>query len=332
MSIQTSNYYVGGLKQFCTWKVKERRATENPVAHLSRMNARADRRVIRRALMADEARRLLGAARNGDTFLGMTGLERGMLYRAAMETGLRWNELRSLTRASFNLDADSPTVKVAAAYSKRRREDELPLRRDTADLLKDYLAARLPAAPAFPMPASDKGAKMVKHDLSATGEPDLNAVPYEDETGRIVDFHALRHSFITSLSAAGVHPKTAQVLARHSDINLTLSRYTHLEIADQTGAVEALPDLSVEAVGCAAIGTDGKSVLASCLAFQGGKRGNRRDESGQKVAVRCGGANKRKGAKTQAKASISTPDQLVRPEGFEPTTRGLRIRCSARLS
>ena len=34
-----------------------------------------------------------------------------------------------------------------------------------------------------------------------------------DSAGRVIDFHALRHTFISSLVAGGVHPKTAQGLS-----------------------------------------------------------------------------------------------------------------------
>ncbi len=40
--------------------------------------------------------------------------------------------------------------------------------------------------------------------------------------------HALRHTFISNLARAGIHPKTAQALARHSTITLTLDRYSHV--------------------------------------------------------------------------------------------------------
>jgi hypothetical protein len=33
----------------------------------------------------------------------------------------------------------------------------------------------------------------------------------------------------------------AQTLARHSDIRLTLGVYTHVELHDQTAAIESLP-------------------------------------------------------------------------------------------
>lgn len=62
-----------------------------------------------------------------------------------------------------------------------------------------------------------------------------------DEQGRCVDFHALRKTFITNLSLSGASPKTAQTLARHSDINLTMNIYTMLGLGDQASAVEALP-------------------------------------------------------------------------------------------
>jgi len=80
---------------------------------------------------------------------------------------------------------------------------------------------------------------MLRHDLAAAG------IEYRDESGRVFDFHALRHQFISMLAAAGVHPKTAQELARHSDINLTMSRYTHVRLSDLSTAVHALPNLHI---------------------------------------------------------------------------------------
>jgi hypothetical protein len=45
------------------------------------------------------------------------------------------------------------------------------------------------------------------------------------------------------LARAGVHPKTAQQLARHSDINLTMGVYTKLDLRELAEAVELLPSL-----------------------------------------------------------------------------------------
>ena len=64
---------------------------------------------------------------------------------------------------------------------------------------------------------------------------------YCDHAGLFADFHSFRHLFITSLERAGIRPKMAQTLARHSDIRLTLGVYTHVELHDQTVAIAALP-------------------------------------------------------------------------------------------
>ena len=78
---------------------------------------------------------------------------------------------------------------------------------------------------------------MVRLDLAAAG------IPYQDEDGRVFDFHAMRGQFISFLAAAGVHPKVAQVLSRHSTITMTMDYYTHLDVLDIGGALERLPEL-----------------------------------------------------------------------------------------
>ena len=90
-----------------------------------------------------------------------------------------------------------------------------------------------------------------------------------DHNGHVVDFHALRKTFITNLTRSGVAPKTAQLLARHSDINLTMNSYSMLGVHDQATAVEALPPVpnsssvaSSESGVARTTGTDGKNTLA----------------------------------------------------------------------
>ena len=70
---------------------------------------------------------------------------------------------------------------------------------------------------------------------------DSDFLYYCDHDSLFADFHSLRHLFITSLERAGVSPKMAQTLARHSDIRLTLGVYTHVELPDCSAAIESLP-------------------------------------------------------------------------------------------
>jgi len=153
----------------------------------------------------------------------------------AVESGLRRNELKTLTVGSF--DFDRLTVKVEAGYSKHRREDVLPLRKETAAAFRSFLTGKLPTARVFNMP--DKTAKMFKADLAAAG------IDYVDEAGRYRDFHILRHTTGSLLAVSGVHPKVAQSIMRHSDINLTMSRYTHIFRGQESDAVAKLPDFSI---------------------------------------------------------------------------------------
>ena len=41
----------------------------------------------------------------------------------------------------------------------------------------------------------------------------------------------------------GVNPKTAQTLARHSDIRLTMNVYSHTDLAEKTEPIRRLPGL-----------------------------------------------------------------------------------------
>jgi len=77
---------------------------------------------------------------------------------------------------------------------------------------------------------------MLREDLAKA------EIPYRDPDGRVFDFHSFRHQFISSLSEADVHPRTAQQLARHSTIELTMKRYTHLALRNIMGAVKSIPE------------------------------------------------------------------------------------------
>lgn len=253
-----SNYLLGATKAFANWMVDHGRATENPLRVLKALNPSVDRRRERRALSPQEATNLLSAVSLQPSVDGVDGVQRALVYRLALETGLRASEIASLRAASFQLEGPRPTVTLQAAYSKRRREDVLPLRLGIADVLQRHLSGREPWRGAFDLPKHWRSAEMLAADLAAAG---IAAV---DDEGRCVDFHALRHTFITNLALAGVSPKVAQALARHSTITLTLDRYTHLRAEDERSAVDALPDLwPTRGVALRQTGTD---CSASCSA------------------------------------------------------------------
>ena len=267
--ISTSNHYLTAFKGFCNWLVMDRRAADNPLAQLPKLNADLDVRRVRQNLPAVEFSRLIETTRGNGTVRGLTGLERVMLYLSAAYTGLRASELASLSEASFDFNSDPLTVTVQAAYSKRRRKDVLPLHPDLAHRLRGWLSERQRPVLSingtrdttlWPGCWAEKrcAAAMLRKDLKAAG------TDYRDDQDRVFDFHALRHQFISMLAQANVHPKMAQELARHSDINLTMKTYTHVGLYDLNKAVSSLPAMTMSKK-TAATGTDdgsGQSSLA----------------------------------------------------------------------
>ena len=104
---------------------------------------------------------------------------------------------------------------------------------------------------------------------------DDGTIDKRDERGRSIDVHALRHTFGTHLSKGGVSLRTAQAAMRHSDPKLTACVYTDPKLLDVAGALDALPDLPLDADKAEqqrATGTDDAlSLLAPMLAPNSGK-------------------------------------------------------------
>ncbi len=251
MSAQTFNFYIQAIKQFCRWMVLDQRAEASPVEHLRKISTKTDRRHDRRSLEPYEIQALLKAAVGGPEYFGMEGYERALLYRLTIETGLRASELRSLRVSSFDLEGC--VVTVQAAYCKNRQKAAIPLKRETAELLREFFVGKMPGVKAFRMPGENRLVTMLRKDLDAA------EITYKDTDGRFVDFHALRHTAGSLLAASGAHPKVAQSIMRHSDINLTMSRYSHVLSGQESAAVENLPSFSLEAEEMRATGTDGSS-------------------------------------------------------------------------
>ena len=265
-SAQTYNHYLKAFKTFTRWLVRDRRTPFDPLAHLARLNVKVDRRHDRRALSEEEFRLLANAARKGKRIEGISGPDRAMLYILAAWTGFRKGEIGSLTLRSLRLDDDPPTATVAACFSKHRREDTQVLHPELVRQLKVWLATKerlKPGEPLFPISGRVPGGvdrkthKMLERDLMAARDKWLedaeanekehqerlqsDFLRYCNHDGLYADFHSMRHLFITNLERAGISPKMAQVLARHSDIRLTMNIYTHVELHDQTAAIRALP-------------------------------------------------------------------------------------------
>lgn len=250
---RTYNHYLQAFDSFCNWCVTTKRMLSNPMLGMERLNAETDVRHKRRALSGDEVSRLIASARASNVSIQcFTGEERARIYILSYMTGLRRNELASLTPRSFALEAPQPTVSVEAVSSKHRKKDVLPLHPDLVEMVKEWIQGVSTTQKLFPNLGKRRTWLMVKKDLESAG------IPYETEEG-IADFHAAgRHTHITELLRNGASLPEAQKLARHSDIKMTM-RYTHIGLADQARAVSHLPTPALHG-RCISGGVEGQSL------------------------------------------------------------------------
>lgn len=144
-----------------------------------------------------------------------------------------------LTPAWFELDAGTPRVVVAAAYSRGRRRDELPIRRDIAELLRPLIDRTTPDSAIWPDLPRAMG-QVLAADLEPAG------IAETDDEGRVADFHALRHRFVSRLASSGVQPKVARRFARRSTITLTMDRYAQVDRTELADAIECLSQLQID--------------------------------------------------------------------------------------
>ena len=253
-ALRTCNAILRSVKTFAGWMEDEGRIRHDAVRAVKGFNDATDKRLTRRDLAEDELHRIIAAAQAGPVRFGMIGADRAIAYQLAAGTGFRRGELASLTKASFALEGDAPTVSVAAGYSKHRRDDVQPIDKGLAVTLAAWLKAKGATGPVLALP--DETGAMLQADMlraraawiceAATAAKRRERLDDDflcpvDGEGRVVDFHALRHHYISRVVSSGVSVKVAMELARHSTPTLTLGRYAHVRIADLRQGVPTVP-------------------------------------------------------------------------------------------
>ncbi|MBL8854880.1 MAG: site-specific integrase [Planctomycetaceae bacterium] len=234
----------------------DKRLLTNPFEGMRRRDAKQDRRRVARAMTEVELTGLLDAARRRPLEDAMTirtgpnkgelaarvsderkaklkrvGQERALIYKTLVLTGLRADELRTLSIADLSF-GDVPFIRLRHSNEKNRQGSTLAIRSDLAAELREWIKGRERSEKVFNV---SKGIlRIMNLDLDAAG------IPKVDADGCVVHIHALRHSFGTHLSLAGVAPRVAQAAMRHSDIALTMNTYTDARLLDTAEAVESL--------------------------------------------------------------------------------------------
>lgn len=240
-SVQTANHYRAAWRAWGNWLVKANRVLHSPFRGVEKTNAETDRRHIRRALTSDEVEFLLEQVEKLATRATMSGPERAMLYRVAVSTGLRARELSTLTPTSFSLTTSPPFLTLEARASKSRRKTEQPIPRALASILIDFLRHRPATEPiwAAANPARNKMGICLRADCAAArgNHPAPPAGFLESRPGAVIDFHALRGTYLSAL-APNVSASVLGRLGRHASVQTTERHYVSHRLAALAESLE----------------------------------------------------------------------------------------------
>jgi integrase len=237
------------------WAVEVGAIASNPLLHVKRLPERAEhRRYRRRAMTDDEIARFLAASEADDAEnehrFGPQRVPQTPFWRALMETGARYGELRQLVWG--DVDFQKRLITLRAENTKSRKVRVIPFREGLANRLRalrpqhEAVLGRLPTVQdrvfvspeGVPLPRPTTNAMRVFDRLLERA-----GIPKTDLQGEKLDIHAVRHTFATRCVRAGVAITHTQHLLGHSDPKLTAQVYTHVRAEDLRPAIDALPEL-----------------------------------------------------------------------------------------
>jgi integrase len=231
LSSQSRKHLASALMAFLRWCTRRDLLPRHPLAAMTPIHVTHMR--VRRALTYAEIRRLLAAC---------TPLHR-LLYESALLTGLRVSELRQLSLD--HLDLATCGVRLDASWTKNRQADVQPIPdellaalyasgRDGSALAQYGLSRSRISHPARPL-------LFVPHSAVRLLDADLRRAEIAKVTTEgVMDFHALRTTFITVLIADGATYPEVQALARHKAVETTLRHYARARDARLTALVEGV--------------------------------------------------------------------------------------------
>jgi len=264
MGARTRNSYREPMNTFGNWAVSKGFLRYNPFKTIPKLREEIDVRHERRALTGEEIERLVKAAeerplhdvtiisrgpRKGTFRTEISertrkeairlGLERRLIYATLLYTGLRKNELASITFGQLFLNDKIPHIYLKAASAKSRKAAKLPLHPELVILLKEWITFKnqegktSPKDKLFRIPAALN--RILDRDLAFAG------IDKRDAMDRVIDVHALRHTHATILAEQGVPITVVQQSMRHADLRMTM-RYTHTKLESVNEGVNKLPD------------------------------------------------------------------------------------------
>ena len=172
--------------------------------------------------------------------------EHDFAWRLAATLGLRRGEICGLSWGDVDLDERTVTVSHSFDRTGNLKSPKtgagrrtLPLTEENAAAFAAHWSAQVERGIRVrdkdPVVVTESGTRVAPDLLSKWWARDRKALGAEKFT-----IHELRHSYLTALARAGVHPKVMQELAGHANSQITMDIYTHVDMTGKRAAAEAL--------------------------------------------------------------------------------------------
>jgi len=235
----TANRYREALRAWSRWMKRHGRWPTNVLEEMARIKGDSTTS-RRRAILTDQQfESLLTSTRQGPVRRNLTGEQRYWLYLLASQTGLRAQELHSLTPQSFHLSHAAPYVELRCTVSKRRTTDRIELHPEFAKLIATWLRAKPRNRGLWSDSRAwfNKAASLLRADLAAAELPSTVSTP---DGPAVIDFHSFRCYRVTQAILTGANSRVVLATVRLSSESL-LDRYAKIPRSEISACVNAIP-------------------------------------------------------------------------------------------
>ncbi|MBX3399283.1 MAG: hypothetical protein KF873_11110 [Gemmataceae bacterium] len=255
---QTRKHYERAVKAFSRWCHTTNRLPSDPLDRLQVTYVDPDADVVhnRGEFSLEQVTALMQAAVQWPTLCGLTGPQRALLYAFCSCTGFRSREAAAVKKRHFT--PDFAFVALSGEFTKNRKKANQPIPPGLREALAAFAADLPDDAFLWPGGWEEKDGKWVPAGwIKSRSAADFLRVDARKSGivigregkaangGRVLDFHSLRHTFISNLERVGVGDGMRQQLSRAT--GGIVQRYTHRELDQLAAESQRLrtPDLSV---------------------------------------------------------------------------------------